>query len=117
MNGTTTRTSTSILRGEGQKLEAKDLSLAITTTAETIEQRRVSSMNAAPRCLARTRRGSLCQCPANKGKSRCRIHGGAKGSGAPRGKANGSYKHGAWTGEAVELRRAASRLLKSVRYS
>jgi hypothetical protein len=63
----------------------------------------------------RTRRGSLCQCPANKGKSRCRIHGGASGSGAPKGEANGSYKHGAWTVEAVELRRAAARVLRQVK--
>ncbi len=117
MNDTITRTSMSTLRGEGQKLEAKLVSLATVAVAETIEERRVSSMNAAPRCLARTRRGSSCQCPAIKGKSRCRIHGGARGSGAPKGESNGSYKHGAWTGESVDLRRQASRLLKTLRYS
>ena len=105
------------IKGGGAENGGKDLSLATAATMETIEQRRVSSMNAAPRCLARTRRGSLCQCPANRGKVRCRIHGGAKGSGAPKGAANGSYKHGAWTKEAVELRRAAARLLKTVSYS
>jgi hypothetical protein len=37
----------------------------------------------APRCLAQTRSGTPCQKPAAKGKKRCRLHGGAKGSGAP----------------------------------
>ncbi len=111
-----TITSMSTLRGEGQKLEAKLVSLAAVATVETIAQRRVSSMNAAPRCLARTRRGSSCQCPATKGKSRCRIHGGARRSGAPKGDVNRSYKHGAWTLEAVDLCRQASRLLKAARY-
>ena len=96
-------------------MEAKPVSLATTATAETIDK--LTLMQAAPRCLARTRRGSSCQCPAIKGKSRCRIHGGAKGSGAPKGEANCSYKHGAWTGKAVDLRRAAKRLLKEVRHS
>jgi len=96
-------------------MEAKPVSLATVTTVETIAQRRVSSMNAAPRCLARTRRGSSCQCPAMRGKNRCRIHGAARGSGAPRGTTNGSYKHGAWTKEAVALRRQATRLLKTLR--
>lgn len=50
-----------------------------------------------------------------KGRNRCRYHGGAKGSGAPSGEANGAWKHGGFTGEAVELRRSVSRLLKVVR--
>jgi hypothetical protein len=33
------------------------------------------------------------------------MHGGADGSGAPRGARNGNYKHGFWTCEAVEERR------------
>ena len=73
------------------------------------------SLSQAPRCLARTRRGSLCQCPASRGKNRCRIHGAAPGSGAPKGEANGSWKHGGWTHEAVDLRREVSRLLSEVR--
>lgn len=39
-------------------------------------QRDVSRLNATPRCQAKTRRGSACQCPAVSGKSRCRMHGG-----------------------------------------
>lgn len=48
-----------------------------------------------------------------KGRTRCRIHG-AKGGG-PRGEANGAWKTGAWTNEAVALRREASRLVKQIK--
>ncbi|WP_083861420.1 HGGxSTG domain-containing protein [Microvirga lotononidis] len=69
----------------------------------------------APRCGARTRVGTPCQSPAVNGKNRCRMHGGAKGSGAPRGKANGSYKHGLFTCEAIESRRAVRELMARAR--
>jgi len=116
MRSTSTLTSMSVSKqGQGRILADKPKSLATIATVETIEARRLSSMNAAPRCLARTRRGSLCQCPANKGKARCRKHGGADGSGAPKGEANGAWKHGGWTGEAINVRREASRLLKAIR--
>lgn len=39
----------------------------------------------APRCGAKTRRGTFCQSPAVKNKPRCRLHGCGKGSGAPKG--------------------------------
>lgn len=42
------------------------------------------------------------------------MHGGAKGAGAPKGKANGQWKHGGWTAEAIALRREASALLKTI---
>ncbi len=41
------------------------------------------SLRDAPRCGARTRHGKPCQSPILKGKRRCRMHGGAHGSGAP----------------------------------
>lgn len=69
----------------------------------------------APRCQARTRQANPCRSPAVKGKRVCRMHGGAKGTGAKRGKANGMFKHGGWTREAVEARRAAASLLKAIR--
>lgn len=47
----------------------------------------------APRCGARTRAGTPCRSPAVGGKTRCRMHGGASGSGAPRGNRN-AWKHG-----------------------
>jgi len=35
--------------------------------------------NNAPRCLARTHRGTPCQAPRIRGKKRCRLHGGRAG--------------------------------------
>ena len=60
------------------------------------------SLRTAPRCGATTRNGTRCQRPASTGKARCRLHGGAPGSGAPSGIRNGSYKHGRYTREALE---------------
>ena len=74
---------------------------------------RLSNMNHAPRCMARTRRGTPCQCPATRGRARCRLHGGAVGSGGPKGERNGAFKSGVWTAEAVALRRAAAALVTS----
>src|SRR5271163_4900575 len=68
-----------------------------------------------PRCLARTRSGTPCQKPAAKGKKRCRLHGGAEGSGAPRGERNGSYRHGLYTREAIAERKAMRELIRSFR--
>ena len=69
----------------------------------------------APRCGAKTRSGTPCQSPRVKGKARCRMHGGAKGSGAPRGSANGSYRHGLFTCEAVEGRRMLRAMIADMR--
>jgi uncharacterized protein YjcR len=78
-------------------------------------------MQASLRCGAKTRRGSECRAPAVAGKKRCRMHGGAKGSGAPKGNKN-ALKHGAFTKEAVQQRAAlcalfaeAQKLLKELR--
>ena len=65
----------------------------------------------APRCLARTRRGRPCQSPAVAGKTRCRMHGGAAGSGAPKGKRNGKYRHGGFTTNAFGCH-ASDRILR-----
>ena len=70
-------------------------------------------MNQAPRCLAKNRRGTPCQAPAMVGKRRCRLHGG-KSTGAPKGSQN-ALKHGRYTAEAIEGRRAMSELLKQCR--
>jgi len=40
------------------------------------------------------------------------MHGGASGSGAPRGERNGNYKHGRFTCEAIAERRAIRRFLE-----
>jgi glucans biosynthesis protein len=70
-----------------------------------------------PRCGARTRAGKPCQSPAVRGRKRCRMHGGAVGSGAPKGQANGSYRHGQCTCVAIEERRDAHALVALLRKS
>lgn len=69
------------------------------------------SMHRAPRCGARTRKGPPCRQPATS-KGRCRMHGGAKGSGAPSGSRNGNYRHGAYTHAAIAERRAIRSFLR-----
>lgn len=59
------------------------------------------------KCFARTRRGTLCQTPRVTGKKRCRMHGGAEGSGAQVGNKN-AFKHGRYSREFIENRRAAT---------
>jgi hypothetical protein len=60
--------------------------------------RNIISMRLSLRCGARTRRCSPCRAPAIAGKRRCRMHGGAAGSGAPVGDRN-ALKHGLHTRE------------------
>jgi hypothetical protein len=43
------------------------------------------------------------------------MHGGAKGSGAPKGQANGSYRHGLFTCEAIESRKQVRKLIRDYR--
>jgi uncharacterized protein YjcR len=71
-------------------------------------------MNQAPRCNARTRRGTPCQSPAVKGRKRCRMHGGADGGGAPEGNRN-AWKHGHYTAEAIAQRREVAALIRACR--
>ena len=76
--------------------------------------RNTGPMRESPRCGARTRKGTQCQAPAVGGKSRCRMHGGAKGSGAPRGN-NNAFKHGNYTAEAIAFRKHVNELLRDGR--
>ena len=73
--------------------------------------RNTGPMRQSPRCGARTRRGTPCQAPAVSGKKRCRMHGGAKGSGAPKGNRN-ALKHGLHTAEAREMKRRIRALIR-----
>jgi hypothetical protein len=57
------------------------------------------------RCGARTRSGAPCKSAPVSGRRRCRMHGGADGSGAPKGPKNGNYKHGCYTEEVQATRR------------
>jgi hypothetical protein len=61
--------------------------------------RRLANMAKARRCGAKTRAGHPCRQAAVRDRSRCRMHGGAKGSGGPRGNRNGNYKRGHYTRE------------------
>jgi hypothetical protein len=70
-------------------------------------------MLTSPRCGARTRRGTPCKAPAVSGRKRCRMHGGAEGSGAPMGNRN-ALKNGMYTRKAIEARRQLRAFLKAV---
>ena len=70
------------------------------------------------RCGARTRSGAPCKSAPVSGRRRCRMHGGADGSGAPKGDKNGNYKHGRYTEEVQATRRwlrEVTRLVSKIR--
>jgi len=71
-------------------------------------------MRASPRCGAKTRCGGACRSPAVHAKKRCRMHGGARGSGAPRANRN-ARKHGLFTGDAIAERRQIRAVLGEAR--
>jgi glucans biosynthesis protein len=75
----------------------------------SVHRRNTAPMRASPRCGAKTRTGKACRAPAVRHKQRCRMHGGAYGSGAPCGNQN-ALKHGTY-GRAARARRAAIRAL------
>jgi hypothetical protein len=77
-------------------------------------KRNTEPMLSSPRCGARNRRGGFCRSPAVNGKGRCRMHGGAPGSGAPRGNKN-ALKHGRFTREKKAERRRVQELLRQSR--
>jgi hypothetical protein len=68
------------------------------------------------RCGARTRIGTACRSPVVHGKRRCRMHGGAEGSGAPLGNKN-AFRHGHYAAEAIADRRALAELIRLTRAS
>lgn len=74
--------------------------------------RNIGPMRESLRCGAKTRAGTPCQSPAVAGKERCRMHGGANGSGAPKGNQN-ALKTGLNTKEMREWRRELSALAKA----
>jgi len=85
--------------GAPQKMEASLMDL-------------VQRMNMAPRCSATSKRSRLrCRAPALRGWKVCRFHG-ARG-GAPKGMANGAWRHGRYSGEAITVRRLAIALMRS----
>lgn len=76
--------------------------------------RNTAGMHETPRCGAKTRRGIPCEAPAVRGRKRCRMHGGARGAGAPRGNSN-ALKSGLYTAESLELRRHVAQLIRESR--
>ena len=56
-----------------------------------------------------------CRSPAVAGRRRCRMHGGAEGSGGPKGARNGNYKHGRYTAETIATRRWVRDQIREVR--
>jgi len=71
-------------------------------------KRNTGPMLSSLRCGAKIRPGRPCKSPSVLGKKRCRMHGGALGSGAPRGNKN-ALKHGRFTPEAIAESGAYSR--------
>lgn len=65
------------------------------------------------RCGAKTRSGRPCMSPAVGGKKRCRMHGGARGSGAPQGNQN-AVKHGRYRRQAIEQRLDLQELITGI---
>jgi hypothetical protein len=76
--------------------------------------RNTGAMLVSPRCGAKTRAGETCRAPAVHGRKRCRMHGGARGSGAPKANRN-ARKHGLFTRDAIAERRQIRALLGDAR--
>lgn len=74
------------------------------------------ALASAPRCGARTRAGTPCRAPAVTGRRRCRLHGGAAVSGAPRGNTN-ALKHGFYSAEAIAERKRLRALIRALTWS
>jgi hypothetical protein len=71
-------------------------------------------MLTSPRCGAKTRAGGACRAPTLRGKRRCRMHGGAPGSGPPRGNHN-ARRRGLFTRQAIAERKQIEALLDEAR--
>jgi hypothetical protein len=76
--------------------------------------RNTGPMVASLRCGAKTRSGQPCRAPAVHGKRRCRMHGGARGSGAQPGNRN-AWKTGLHTREARAERRRVMKYIRDAR--
>jgi hypothetical protein len=78
-------------------------------------ERRLANLAKAARCGAKTRAGQPCRQATVRGRSRCRMHGGAKGSGGPSGNRNGKFRHGLYTAEAKTTRSAMRAKVREIR--
>ena len=77
--------------------------------------RNTGPMLASPRCGAKIRSGGSCRSPTVRGRRRCRMHGGAPKSGAPRGNQNARQQHGLFTKVAIAERKQIHALLDDAR--
>jgi uncharacterized protein YjcR len=77
-------------------------------------KRNTGPMLTSLRCGAKTRSGRPCRSPSVHSKRRCRMHGGAVGSGAPQGNKN-ALKHGRYTREAMAERGRIRELVRQTR--
>ena len=68
-------------------------------------------MHLSRRCGARRRAGGACRAPAVRGKARCRMHGGGRGSGGQKGNRN-AWKHGLASRAGLAERRRINALLR-----
>jgi hypothetical protein len=80
----------------------------------SLHLRNTTAMRASVRCGAKIRTGTPCQAPAVSGKERCRMHGGAAGSGAPVGNQN-ALKHGKNSRDILEFKKHMCKLLRDGR--
>jgi hypothetical protein len=67
-----------------------------------------------PALRRQTRTSGACRSPAVGGKKRCRMHGGAPGSGAPKTNQN-ARKHGLFSSDVIAERRGIQALLGEAR--
>lgn len=76
-------------------------------------ERKRYAFDSAPRCGARTKHnnGLPCRLAAIRGKKRCRVHGGGKGSGAQLGNTN-AMSHGMTTRKIKEFREEVREIIK-----
>lgn len=72
------------------------------------------AFDSAPRCGAKTRQGLTCRSPAVKNRSRCRLHGCGKGSGAPKGNKY-AVTHGQSTSDVKRFKKEVRELLQKAR--
>ena len=70
------------------------------------------------RCLAKTRKGTLCQSPAYRHNGRCRLHGGlstgAKTVAGLKRISDANLKHGRYTKDNLAKKRGAAQLGRKV---
>ena len=67
----------------------------------------------APRCGAKTRKGTACKSPTIRGKKRCRMHGG-NSPGPSKGSKN-AWKHGRRSAAFLGQKRQAREITKKLR--